>query len=284
MGLFDDGFSDDDVTQGQFGGDPGGDVSFGGSGAPDSTRGFFDVGQNVEVVDRSFQSPGTIGNPISRDPEFARAKSDFQNGLGKLTSGLIGTLSGIPGLGAVINRVTSSGSFATDANGDMILGADANTSPENGRDLQTISAAMSAMEQSNVPIAVNDAGQLTDTTGDLVNTGGARIDANGRLMTDSDIAIQKSQGFLDQASTDATAALQSGLDASLGAVQSGTDQALQSNQSGFDAANAALLSGATNAFNLNQFGANQSQQFGQISWLEKQTFSYGHQVPTTRRR
>ena len=41
----------------------------------DNDRGFFESGQTVEVVDRSFQSPGTTGSDIGRDSEFFRAKS-----------------------------------------------------------------------------------------------------------------------------------------------------------------------------------------------------------------
>ena len=75
---------------------------FGGSfSSNDSERGFFESGQNVEVVERSFQSPDTTGADIGKDSEFFRAKSRGELLSGQGIAGLVGAGLGIPGLGVV---------------------------------------------------------------------------------------------------------------------------------------------------------------------------------------
>ena len=86
-------------------------------GGDDNERGAFESGQNVQIDDQSFQSPGTTGGAIDRETEFARAKSDFERGFGRVAGTAVGGLSGIPGASSLLGGLAGGQTFATDAAG-----------------------------------------------------------------------------------------------------------------------------------------------------------------------
>lgn len=240
------GFFDD--FGGDFRGTPSGGEKFG-SGGKDVERGMFTPGQVVQVDDRSFQSPGTTGGDINRDSEFFRAKSQFESTVGPLFSGLVGAGLGIPGLGSVFRNAAGGGTFRTDAQGNRITAPDAGpdsrgnnianfvNSPEGQAALQTLGGG-------NVPVTINEQGQLVDNDGALVNQQGQRVDSSGRVLSESEIAIQRATGITTAASGEAAGELRGGRDESLRLLQSAADQAKAENFLGAQRAGDFLTAGA----------------------------------------
>ncbi len=136
------------------------------SGSSNDDRGFFEQGP----------TQGGRGSET-----FANEKSRAQLAAGQAIGSIVGAGLGIPGLGTLAGRNTTT---FTDSRGNRINQGAGNSGDDN-----------SLRGGSNVAVTVNQAGQLVDNSGNIVNQQGQRLDENGRVLSDADIAIQQALGF-----------------------------------------------------------------------------------------
>ena len=144
-----------------------------GGGGPDRNT------QPVEIIERSFQSPGTTGRPIHLGSEgFRRATSPASQTFAKGAAQVAGAMSGIPGLGTFLASQVRP-TVGTDEFGNVLFGPEAVGGEGSG--------------QGGAPFGAGGTERFTG-----LSTGG------GGVASAADIAIQRALGLTDVAAEGAT--------------------------------------------------------------------------------